>query len=65
MQFWNKIFRKSNIRYKEEMIYGEDDFFRLMTFIKVKMIVTNTGVFYHYRNIEKEIQMTFFLMKEN
>ena len=55
---WNKVFRKSvlmnnKIRFKEDMIYGEDDLFRLMTFKKAERIATITGVFYHYRRFRK------------
>ena len=55
---WNKVFRKSviiknNITFKEDMIYGEDDLFRLMTFTKAERIATITGVSYHYRRYRK------------
>ena len=51
---WNKVFKKSlivknNITFKEDMIYGEDDLFRIMTFTKAQIINTITGIYYYYR----------------
>ena len=50
----NKIFRKKlitdyNIRFKEELYFGEDDLFRLMSFVVAKKISLLPNEYYIYR----------------
>ena len=68
---WNKIFKRklineNNLFFKEDIDYGEDDLFRIMSFSLAKRISVLTGVSYHYRirkdsvshSIEKETMIT-------
>ena len=57
---WNKIFKRkliieNNLFFKEDVGYGEDDLFRIMSFSLAKRISTLTGVSYHYRTRKNSI----------